>query len=252
MIDSAGGPGDTILAQPAAVRRALERLGRDRPVLHPADGGATWVMDQAALRLLAQHLTTGMRTLEVGCGASTVVFAAAGAVHTAISPDPEEHARILAYCRSIDVSTDRVTFLTGLSDAVLPSLSPEPLDVALVDGAHSFPLPAVDWHYAAGRLRLGGVMVLDDLPVPAVALIARHMAADPGCRVLGLCEGRAGAFLKLADPAPGDDWQAQPFNRGYPDYSLLGRREAALRRARHHAYRLRRRLAGAAPRMGRS
>ncbi len=45
------------------------------------------------------------------------------------------------------------------------------LDLVLIDGAHSFPIPVIDWFYGAGRLRRGGVVVFDDIDLPAVRIL---------------------------------------------------------------------------------
>ena len=77
-----------------------------------------------------------MTTLETGSGASTIVFAAAGTDHTAVTPDAAEEGRVRATCRELGVSSDRVAFEVGFSHDVLPRLSGSPLDLVLLDGAH--------------------------------------------------------------------------------------------------------------------
>jgi len=52
-----------------------------------------------------------MTTLQTGCGASTIVLAAAGARHVTISPDAGEHRHLLAPCAEPDIATDGVRFL---------------------------------------------------------------------------------------------------------------------------------------------
>ena len=68
------------------------------------------------------ELREGMATLETGSGASTIVFAAAGTEHVAVTPDPDEEARIRAACRELGVSSERVSFEIGFSHDVLPRL----------------------------------------------------------------------------------------------------------------------------------
>ena len=161
----------------------------------------------------------------------------------AISRDPGEHDRIREYCDALGVAHDGVTMLAGSSDRLLPTLPEEPAyDLALIDGAHAFPHPVVDFHYVSARLRVGGILVLDDVPIPAVGAVARHLRADRHWRLLEVAGGQAAVFVKLGDEEDGDDWWGQPFNRRYPDFCLSSRPEALARRARHLAYRLRRRL----------
>ena len=142
-----------------------------------------------------------------------MVFAASGAHHTAISPDPDEHRRVREYCERIGVDHSRLRLVVGLSDEVLPRLPAERvLDVAFIDGAHSFPYPALDWYYITRMLKIGGQLVFDDVPVPAVAPLFRHMSLESNWRLDAILDDRAAAFSLLAPPAP-EEWSSQPFQR---------------------------------------
>ena len=195
-------------------------LESDRPRFHQ-QGTAEWNSLPETLRLIQRSIPVGGGcTLETGCGASTVVFAASGSRHTAISPDPDEHRRVREYCDHIGVDHSRLTLIVGLSDEVLPSLSAErTLDVAFLDGAHSFPYPEIDWYYVTRMLKIGGQLVFDDVPIPAVAPLFRHMKLEPNWRLDAILDDRAAAFSLLAAPRP-EEWSGQPFNRKYPDYSF--------------------------------
>ena len=63
------------------------------PGLHGA-GDEYWGLAWDALRWLEENVTKEMATLETGSGSSTIVFAAAGAAHEAVTPDPAEEERI--------------------------------------------------------------------------------------------------------------------------------------------------------------
>lgn len=199
----------------------VQRLLADRPAFH-LDGTWRWDALPGTLHAVRRLVRPGDVTFEVGTGVSTVVFAAAGARHTAVSPDPTEHQLIRDYCRKIGVDDSRLEFLVGFSDDVLPShLTRErTLDVALVDGAHSFPFPIIDWHYVARALKIGGKLLLDDVPIPAVKPTFRHMTLESGWRLDGIFDNRAAEFTLLREPVKGDEWLDQPFNGGYPDYSF--------------------------------
>lgn len=226
--------------------QVVELLVRERPSFHM--GGATvWNALPETLGLIARHVQAGDRTVETGAGASTVVFAAAGARHTAISPAGDEHQRIRAWVAEHGVAGDGLAFVAGTSDRVLPTMVAEPIDVAFIDGKHSFPHPIVDWHYLSTALRIGGVLLVDDLPIPAVAPVARHMLLDPCWEMLEIADHRAGVFRKLAEPEPHDDWEAQPYNRGYPDFGFLPAAERLPLRARHAVRESRRALGERVP-----
>ena len=199
----------------------VQRLLSDKPSFH-LSGTARWDALPSTLEAVRRAAVRSNSTLEIGVGVSTVVFAAAGTSHTAISPDPAEHQLVRDYCQRIGVDDSGVNYVSGLSDDVLPSLlsRDRTLDVAFIDGAHSFPIPVVDWYYIARSLRVGGQLLLDDIPIPAVAQVFRHMSLEPNWRLNGVFDDRAAAFTLLAAPDPKDDWIGQAFNRAYPDFGF--------------------------------
>jgi hypothetical protein len=189
-----------------------------------------WNAEPETLEFIRTFTEPGMATAETGAGASTVVFAAGGCRHVAISPHVREHEAILSYCHDHGIDTRAVTMLAGRSENVLPTLS-DPLDLAFVDGAHSFPHPVIDAFYLARLLRPGGVLILDDVPIPAVGVVFRHLRHDPAWRLRALCGARAVALERVRDDRSGDPWSEQWFNRGYPDRSFLPpRRRLQVRR----------------------
>jgi precorrin-6B methylase 2 len=209
----------------------VERVIADRPVFHTADTDGSWAANPNTLRMLARHVRPGGRTVEVGCGASTVVFAAIGGQHTAISPDPDEHGRIRAYCERVGLDHGSVTFVEARSDQVLPTLAPEQsVDAVFIDGDHSFPYPIVDWHYLNMCLRVGGLLVADDIRAAAVGVIIRNMLDNPNWEMLEVADRDAAAFRKLGHQLTFEHFLQDPFNR-LPDYSFLGEKGARRQRA---------------------
>jgi predicted O-methyltransferase YrrM len=144
----------------------LERLIESRPQFHGWPDGrvADWSLSADALRHLRACLEPGMRTLETGAGASTVVFAISSTRHVCITPDRAEAERINAYCAREGIAHD-ITFIHEPSERALPAstLVPERLDFVLIDGAHRFPLPMLDWHYTEARVPPAGVIAVDDI-----------------------------------------------------------------------------------------
>jgi hypothetical protein len=197
----------------------VAKLQADQPRFH-VGGTVRWDSLPETLRLIDRTVRDGDTTLETGCGASTVVFLAGGAHHTVISPNKDEHDRVRDYCRKIGLNDSRLTSIAGSSDEVLPELCRDRVfDVAFIDGAHSFPYPEVDWHYVTRALKVGATLVIDDVPIPAVIPLFKHMSVEPNWRLEAILDDRAAAFSLLAPPAP-EDWSVQPFNRHYPDCSF--------------------------------
>ena len=186
-------------------RSLTDELRAAPPGLH-GGGDEYWGLAWAALGWLEENVAAGMATLETGAGSSTIVFAAAGADHETITPDAGEEARIRAECERRGVDSSTVRFRIGLSHEVLPALEPRALDLVLVDGAHGFPYPILDWWYLAPRLRVGGLMLLDDAYMPPVGALVDALRAAPGWEIAAAIGHRTVAVRKLSEELPPFDW----------------------------------------------
>ena len=174
-----------------------------------------------------------MTTLETGSGASTVIFAGRGASHTAVSPVPDEHERLLRYGAEHGIAMDKVRFIAESSHtALLSTWTPEPLDLVLVDGAHSFPFPTLDWMYTAPHLKVGGRMLVDDAYQPAVNTLARYMRANAAGELETVPGHRTPVFRKLQEVPLSFDWDDHALGRARFDYLPPKRRVAASARYR--------------------
>ena len=178
------------------------------PGLHGA-GDEYWGLAWAALSWLEQNVKPGMATLETGAGSSTIVFAARGATHVAVTPDPAEEDRIRAACRELGVDDGSVRFAIGSSHDVLPGFDRGPLDLVLIDGAHGFPYPILDWWHLAPHVRLGGRIVLDDAYMPAVGALVDALRASPAWAIEEAVGHRTVVVRKLGDELPDFDWRGE-------------------------------------------
>lgn len=198
----------------------LEQLLAEPPQVHPSAPQGVWATDRDCYEFLQGALSPGMRTVETGLGVSTVVFLLAGAVHTAVFLDPAEGESLLAYCRERSVSTDELSLYPSASDVVLPTLERTPLDAVFVDGLHSFPFPHLDWFYAGSRLRRGGILVVDDIQLPAPLQLACFLDADSRWRTLRRTDKWV-AYARESEGTLNEEWRKQPFF-GSPGYQLRG------------------------------
>lgn len=208
-----------------------DQLRRDPPLAHGDDRylGLAW----PALEWLEANVQPGMRTLETGSGASTLVFAARGASHTAVSPVADEHERLRRYGASHAIRMDDVRFIAESSHTALQSTwTPEPLDIVLVDGAHSFPFPTLDWMYTAPHLKVGGRMLVDDAYQPAVNTLARYMRANPAWELETVPGHRTPVFRKVQDVPLSFDWDDHALGHARFDYLPPKRRAVASARYR--------------------
>jgi hypothetical protein len=193
----------------------LERLIESRPQFHGWPDGrvADWSLSAEALRHLRASLEPGMCTLETGAGASTVVFAITSTHHVCITPDRAEAERINAYCAREGIAHD-ITFIHEPSERALPAcaLVPERLDFVLIDGAHRFPLPMLDWHYTEARVPPGGVIAVDDIQLPSVRILSDFLAGEDEW-ALARTVGTTAFFRRLSRTVLLNDWQGQRINQ---------------------------------------
>jgi predicted O-methyltransferase YrrM len=189
------------------------------------------MLGRAALLWLERNIGAGSATLETGAGISTLVFAAAGAEHDVITPAETELERIRfeAAQRGIDVA--RVRFHVGPSHEVLAELPPRELDLALIDGAHGFPYPVLDWWLLARRLRIGAPLLVDDAFLPPVALLVDHLHNDPAWSVDKVLGDRTVVARKLEATLPPFGWDGERIGGGisHRHLPLIPRARAATR-----------------------
>ena len=193
----------------------LRALLRDAPVFH-VDEGLRPVSLQAStdvLETIDAAVGRGQRTVETGAGLSTVVFALRGSEHVCVTPAAGEVEKIRAYCAAHAVDLAGVRFVVGRSENVLPTLALGDLDLVLIDGGHGFPTPFVDWCYTAERLRVGGLLVIDDIHLWAGRVLRDFLAEEPGWSLRKEFPMRAVVFEKTAPMPALPEWFAQPFVR---------------------------------------
>lgn len=190
-------------------QRLVQELIAESPDFHPAP----WGCDTQFLAWLARCVQPGWATLETGTGSSTAALVALGARHIAISPAPVEHDLIARWCTSKGLEMDGVQFIAERSQDVLPNLKLSPLDLVLIDGWHAFPIPMIDWYFTAPAIRLGGLLVIDDIQIRPVRFLADYLTVDSRWE-LAATFARTLVFRKLADPVvDAGEWHTHPHSR---------------------------------------
>ncbi len=213
----------------AADRRALiEPFMAGPPQVHAAAAAGVWGATRDLYEFMADHVESGARTIETGCGTSTALFGAWGCEHLCIVPDPNQEKVIRSYLAERDHLDNLLNFDIRTSDVALPAhMNDGPLDFALIDGCHGFPTAIIDWYYTGSRLRRGGVIVLDDTQLPQVTLGLRtYLAGSPRWRKVGGTD-KWEAWEKLDDDPLAEEWNAQPFV-GKPSRTSRARLIAAI------------------------
>lgn len=215
-------------------RSLTEQLMTAQPSLHGE--AQLWGLAWAALAYIERTVQPGMATLETGAGASTIVFAARGADHEAVTPSADEAERITAECERRGISTERVRFRIGSSADVLRAWEPRPLDFVLVDGAHAFPYPTLDWWYLAPHLKIDGLMLLDDAYMPPVSAVVDHLRDSPAWRLEQPASFRTAVARKLAAGwVPDGEWKGERVG-GRMNFRYLPPRQRAVAAARQRFF----------------
>lgn len=190
----------TLLADPP--RAHLDSAGNPVP----------WQVASRIIEIIDANVTPESRTLETGAGFSTGMFAAKGCEHTCVVPWRSEVELIEDWARRVGVSLERVEFQCGRSEDVLPRLDSTPLDFVLIDGGHGFPTPFIDWWYAGGRLRRGGLLVIDDTELWTGRVLSGFLHEQPGWERVESLPLRSMVFRRTEDPSDAlEDWRHQPY-----------------------------------------
>ncbi len=211
-----------------------DRLRSLPPGLH-GEGNEFWGLAWPALEWLERALCPGMATLETGAGSSTLAFAAGGTDHVAVTPDAGEEQRIRAQADHFGIDHSRVRFELGPSHEVLPRLQPRELDLVLIDGAHGFPYPVLDWWYTAPHLKVGGRLLIDDAYMPPVAALVDALRAQPGWDVEESVGYRTVVVRKTAEGVPQWDWGGERIG-GRMSFRYLPAAERAVAAVRHRVF----------------
>jgi hypothetical protein len=125
-----------------------------------------------------------------------------------------------------------VVFIEGETRRTLPLHSFEgPLDFALLDGPHAYPLPQLEFAYLFPQVRVGGWVALDDIQIPSVYELVRFLRLESSM-VLEEVAVRTAFFRKIRECGLGPDgWQHQGMNRhGILRYSWRDRLRRIVRR----------------------
>jgi predicted O-methyltransferase YrrM len=188
----------------------IDQIYRDQQVIAP-DGTVVKPFPTAISRQEGEalyHLIRQLKpraTLEVGmgCGLSTLFLCQglrdnASGRHTAIDPFQSHFKGLgLHNIRQAGLS-GLLTFFEEASQVVLARLASEKrsCDLIFIDGSHLFDAAFVDFYFADMLIPVGGVLVFDDLWMPAVRKVLRFVLSNRHYEVAEDLMGKAPPFMR--------------------------------------------------------
>jgi predicted O-methyltransferase YrrM len=210
---------------------SLDEVVARPPIVH--GGTTTWGISASLAWFLDAQLTPKAVTLETGAGLSTIVILRRGvARHISVTPYAAEFGAIREYCPSVGIDLKPLVAVVAGSAEYLPSASLPALDLVLIDGAHAFPTPFLDWYYTVEALKVGGLVVVDDLQLATGRILADFMRADEKWQEV-YRDQRWAAYRKLVHPIRDErDWLGQAYlARSSPVAAVRIVRAGPIRRA---------------------
>ena len=156
---------------------------------------------------------------ETGAGASTIAFLLAQPkTVVSIAPDEDLFSRIQGYCDAHEIDTSSLDRHICRSEEALPQISLERMrsqelfDLVLIDGNHGWPTVFVDFCYFYRSLRVGGLLVVDDLNLYSVKELVRLLSEDPEFRFVNQVH-KTILFEKTSERAYMPDFEAEYITR---------------------------------------
>jgi hypothetical protein len=96
--------------------------------------------------------------------------------------------------------------------------------VVLIDGAHRFPFPIVDWHYTQHRVPVGGIVIVDDYVMPSVRILYDFLSGEDEWELIDAFA--VTAFFRRVKPTINTwNWADQRINK--PHAERVARRAAS-------------------------
>jgi FkbM family methyltransferase len=185
--------------------------------MHRAGSLAPAPLDKLEWYLQSYFEGKAVRSVETGCGASTIIFAQYAAQHTVYCFDDRSEDRSSVsyaqnfpgfghkYTRWIYGPTQRTIFSQPLEHAV---------DIVLIDGPHGYPFPELEYFAFYPWLQQGGILIVDDIHIPTINNLYKFLLQDDSFRADGVVATTA--YFRRAEAAAfnmeGDGWWLQRYN----------------------------------------
>lgn len=191
----------------------FEELIGNPPKLHQEGGKATsYQASNDVLKFICDNISERSCTIETGAGLSTIIFALQKSQHICVVPDKDLVERIINFCDNKGILTQSISFQVDKSQYFLPKVvNPNSWDLVFIDGDHAFPIPFIDWYYTSQQLKVGGILVIDDLQIWTGRILKDFLKSEPEWKTHSVFGNRAIAYVKIKEISPEKWWGQQLF-----------------------------------------
>ena len=170
-------------------------------------------------RVLGGGLVAGSVTVlggEPGVGKSTLILSHCSAKHVAFAADFGDSLSKTKSSHLLNKS--RVEFVVGFCQKTVPAYRfRDPIDFALIDGAHGYPFPEIDYYFIYPHLSSGAILAIDDIHIPTIHNMFKVLREDAMFQLDKIVDTTA-FFRRTESPTfdpQGDGWYLQNYNRRY-------------------------------------
>lgn len=193
----------------------------------PADWHGAGSVDVDVLHSIARHAETIgpiRHSVETGSGKTTLLFSHLSADHRVFAA--EGGNSITRVRESPLFRADAVTYVEGPTQRTLPTYQfTNQVQIALIDGPHGYPFPDLEYYYFYPIIEAGGLLLVDDIPIPTIARMFDIIKSDDMFELLEVVSGNMAVFRRTSNPLIdpyGDDWWLQGYNRSHYEKVLKG------------------------------
>lgn len=156
-------------------------------------------LSENTLRYINSIVKPDTVTLETGGGYSTIIFGVNSKRHICVNPDRTSNQLIIDFLEKYGYSIESLEFIELSSDIALPALKDiDKIDIALIDGNHSFPFPIIDWYYIDKYLIPGSKILIDDSQINSIKILCGYLKVEPAYKYIRSI-GRCMVFEKISE-----------------------------------------------------
>ena len=196
----------------ASVGELIEKL-----IALPQDWSPYGTLYPEVLKAIAYHCSKMdiWHSLETGCGKSTLLFSHLSRHHKVFAMDVDQNGNFKKVQNSPFLNSISVEFIEGPTQRTLPQHRfDHQIEAALIDGAHGYPFPELDYYFIYPLLKPGGILIVDDIQIPTIRNMFNFLKRDEMFSLIEVV--RNTAFLRRTerptfDPY-GDNWEFQNYN----------------------------------------